>query len=248
MIVERIPLADILKECDKLFNSDRSAELGALLRAYRVKAQELGDRAGELSILNELIGYYRMAGDEQHGVLAVYDGIKLIDELGITKELSAGTIFLNAATALCSFGKTEEALQFYDKAHACYTANLAPGDVRFAGLFNNMASAMAAAGNFSAAEECYFKAVDILSSASSLMDLAVTYVNIAQLYYAKEKDDMMVSSSLDCAMICFNDPTVQQDGYYAHTCRKCAGAFGEMGRKDLEEELLSRAGRIYAGN
>ena len=55
--MERIPLADILKECDKLFNSDRSAELGALLRAYRVKAQELGDRAGELSILNELMGY-----------------------------------------------------------------------------------------------------------------------------------------------------------------------------------------------
>ena len=245
---QRIPLADIIKECDKLFNSNRSAELGAFLRAWRAKAQEIADRAGELSILNELIGHYRMTKDELHGLQAVNDAVKLIGDIGMERDLSAGTIYLNAATALSSFDKFEEALQLYSKAQTCYVEHLEEEDVRFAGLYNNMAAAVLATGNFSSAEEYYFKAVDILSAASSLMDLAVTYVNIAQLYYTRDAEDVMVSSSLDCAMLCFNDPAAAHDGYYAHTCSKCAGAFGDMGRKDDEEELLTRARRYYAGN
>lgn len=247
-VKQRIPLADIIKECDKLFNSKRNAELGAFLRAWRVQAQEIQDRAGELSVLSELIGHYRMNQDELHGIQAVNDAIALIDDIGMGSDLSAGTILLNAATALSSFGKYDEALALYKRAQTSYHEHLADGDVRFAGLYNNMAASLLAVGNFSQAEEFYFKAVDILSAASSKMDLAVTYVNIAQLYYAQNKDDEMVSSSLDCAMLCFDDPAVARDGYYAHTCSKCAGAFGEMNRKDDEEELLVRARRYYAGN
>ena len=192
---KRIPLADILKECDKLFNSNRRAELGAFLRAWRAKAQEIDDRAGELSILSELIGYYRMAGDDCCGLAAVNDAIELIEKIGISEELSAGTIYLNAATALCSFGKVQESLAIYNKAHKCYSAHLDSGDVRFAGLLNNMAAAQLAAGDFHSAEEHYLKAAEILSSASSLMDLAVTYVNIAQLYYSRNKDDAQTCTS-----------------------------------------------------
>ncbi|MBQ7395836.1 MAG: tetratricopeptide repeat protein [Lentisphaeria bacterium] len=243
----RIPVAEILQECDKLFNSNRSAEAGALLRAWRVRAQELGDKSGELTILSELMGHYRMAGDSEHGIAAVNDGVSLIEELKISDSLSAGTIYINAATALSAFGRFAEALELYQKASKCYTAHLESDDVRFAGLFNNMASVHLAAGDFSTAEELYLKSVELLSAKNSLMDLAVTYVNLAQLYYAQDRQDIVVSSTLDCAMLCFDSPAAVRDGYYAHTCGKCAQAFGMMGRSADEAELNSRAGSFYAG-
>lgn len=243
----RIPVAEILQECDKLFNSNRSAEVGALLRAWRVRAQELGDKSGELTILSELMGHYRMAGDSEHGIAAVNDGVSLIEELKISDSLSAGTIYINAATALSAFGHFNEALELYQKASKCYTKHLESDDVRFAGLFNNMASVHLAAGDFSTAEELYLKSIDLLSAKKSFMDLAVTFVNLAQLYYAQNREKIVVSSTLDCAMLCFDVPGVVRDGYYAHTCVKCAQAFGAMGRSDYEAELNERAGSFYAG-
>ena len=245
---KRIPLKDILKECDRMFNSNSSAELGALLRAWRAKAQEIGDKSGELSILNELIGFYRMAGNREAGTAAVNDAVALIPQNGITGSLSAGTILLNAATALCAFGDIRQAQKYYSEASECYRNNLQDGDVRFAGLYNNMASALLAAEDFLRAEEYYLKAAEILGSAGSMMDLAVTYVNLAQLYRRKNESDEVISSALDCAAVCLDAPEAVRDGYYAHTCSKCAGAFGEMGRKEYEDELLSRARSIYAGN
>ena len=245
---ERIPLGDILKECDRLFNSNAKAELGAFLRAWRVRAQNIGDISGELSILNELVGYYRMANDKEHAIPAVNDALRLIQENGIEGSLSAGTILLNIATALCAFGETEQALKHYNTAYQCYFDNLPAGDVRFAGLYNNMASAYLATENFIRAEEYYLQAADILSSANSIMDLAVTYVNLAQLYFRRQEHPDVVNSTLDCAMLCFNSPDAVHDGYYAHTCTKCAAAFGELGRKDDEEELMTRARSFYAGN
>ena len=245
---ERIPLGEIIKECDRLFNANAKAELGAFLRAWRARAQMTGDFSGELSILNELVGYYRMANDCEHGLAAVNDALALIPKTGISGSLSAGTILLNTATALCAFGETGQALEHYNEASKCYFDNLPEGDVRFAGLYNNMASAYLAMNDLVRAEEYYLQAAEILSSARSIMDLAVTYVNLAQLYFKRNEDAEVVSSILDCAMLCFDDPAAVRDGYYAHTCTKCAGAFGELGRPADEEELLTRARRFYAGN
>ena len=244
----RIPVGKILQECDKLFNSNRSAEAGALLRAWRVRAQELGDKSGELTILSELMGHYRMAGDSEHGIAAVNDGVSLIEELKISDSLSAGTIYINAATALSAFGRFAEALELYQKASKCYTAHLESDDVRFAGLFNNMASVHLAAGDFSTAEELYLKSVELLSAKNSLMDLAVTYVNLAQLYFRNDPHDTIINVCFDCAMDCFNSPDAIRDGYYAHTCRKCASAFTLSGREDDANELNRRADLFYAGN
>ena len=49
-------------------------------------------------------------------------------------------------------------------------------------------------------------------------------------------------------MACFDDPAAIHDGYYAHTCRKCASAFGPLGFPEVEEELNWRADEYYAGN
>lgn len=242
-----IPLEKIIEECDRLFNLEKKDELGDHLRFWRRRAVEMGDKKGELSLLSEMMGHYRMERDESRGIAAVRDGLALIDELQLSESAGAGIIYINAGTALQSFGYSDRALSCYKKAENCCRRNLKTGDERFAALFNNMASAYIDSGAFERAEQYYFQAAEILKSTRNLPDLAVTYVNLAQLYDALDPEDVKIEQYLDLAFACFDDESVPRDGYYAHTCRKCASAFGYFGRFMDEAELQKRAGDFYAG-
>ena len=44
----RIPMREIIAECDRLFNLERPVELGEHLRKWREEARRIGDREGEL--------------------------------------------------------------------------------------------------------------------------------------------------------------------------------------------------------
>ena len=242
----RIPMREIIEECDRLFNAEQPFELGEHLRKWRAEAQAIGDREGELGILSELMGHYRMQGDRDRGLAAVRDGFALLGKLGIGGSVSAGTILINGATALQAFGEIDEALDYYKEAFRCYGAHLDPNDWRFAGLLNNMAAAYAAKHDTRYAEAYYRKALDVLKACGNLMDAAVTHVNLAQMYAAESgPDDPRITAELDLAVACFDDPAAVHDGYYAHTCRKCASAFGPLGRPEFEAELNRRADDYY---
>ena len=245
---QRIPMQEIIQECDRLFNAENMVELGEHLRKWREEARRIGDREGELGILSELMGHYRMCGDRERGLEAVRDGFALLGKLGIAGSVSAGTILLNGATALQAFGEIDESLGYYKEAFRCYGAHLDPNDWRFAGLLNNMAAAYAARHDVKYAEAYYRKALDVLKACGNLMDAAVTHVNLAQMYAAEDRDDPRIASELELAVACFDDPAAVHDGYYAHTCRKCASAFGPLGYPEVEEELNWRADEYYAGN
>lgn len=244
-----IPVREIIARCDELFNTGKSAELGEFLSTWRRKAREMKDLKGELSILNELVGHYRMGKDPEHGLAAVRDVLALLELLPDTAgTLSAGTILLNCATALHSFGKTGEALRICGRAKVIYEDRLPPGDRRMAGLYNNMAALLCADGKFPQAEYAYLKALEILRSGDDPMDSAVTCLNLAQLYRSWNNDSVLISGMLECAWEYFNFPGFEKNGYYAHTCRKCASGFSALGRDDIADELNKRADEYYAGH
>lgn len=244
----RIPMQEVIQECDRLFNAENMVELGEHLRKWREEARRIGDREAELGILSELMGHYRMLGDRERGLMAVRDGFALLSQLGIAGSVTAGTILINGATALQAFGDIDGALNYYKEAFRCYGAHLDSNDWRFAGLLNNMAAAYAAKHDVKYAEAYYRKALDVLKACGNLMDAAVTHVNLAQMYAAEDRDDPRIASELELAVACFDDPAAIRDGYYAHTCRKCASAFGPLGFPEVEEELNWRADEYYAGN
>lgn len=243
----KIPLEAIIARSDELFNAEQSSAVGEHLRFWLKEAREMGDKSGELSLLNELIGHYRMAHDELRGLESVRQAVSLAEALGVSRTLSAGTIFLNAATALHSFGKVAEALKLYEKCSAIYEEHLAPNDPLRAGLYNNMAAAFMEEGSFKAAENCYLQALDLLKEVQNICDAAVTCLNLAQLYRKQGEDQELVESMVMCAYDCFNAPG-KREGYYAHTCRKCAAGFGELGYPEIEKELNLRADEYYAGH
>ena len=239
-----VSLKQIIAECDEFFNSGNLSAAGDLLRYWRSEAEVCGDWRSELSLLGELMGHYRMMNDPVRAVEAVTDGFALMQKHGETGSIAAGTLYLNGATALQFAGKNREAMAACQKALACYRRHLPENDRLFAGLFNNMASVYMAGKDFAEAERLYLKSLDILQQCGNKMDSAVTFVNLAQLYWSKGDRDI-AAGMLDCAMLCFDDPAVARDGYYAHSCLKCAPAFREMEQMENSSELTRRAESIY---
>ncbi len=242
----RLDLKPVLGTYDSLMQSGRQKEAGQTLRAALSRARETGDRRAELTLWSELMGFFRQTGEEARALQAVEKGTALIGELKIAGSVGAGTILINAATALAAFGRTREALRCFEESLRCYRRQLRPDDPRWADLMNNMASAHQAAGEYRRAEALLRRAL-VLLAGGRRMDEAVTRVNLAQLYGLEAPDDLRAGQELALAFDCFEDPSVTWDGSYAHSCRKCAPAFAALGREDLAAELLEREKLILEG-
>ena len=60
-----ISVSEMLSQIDRLYaRGDRDA-IGRVLTEYRENAERLGDIHGELSVLNEMLGHYRMTSNPE---------------------------------------------------------------------------------------------------------------------------------------------------------------------------------------
>ncbi len=238
---------DFIQKLDSFFDKDDMAGAGEFLRSSRRDAAAEGDKKFLLTVLNEMMGYYRKTREEERGLESVYSGLKLSAELGLDSSSAGATAMLNAATTLKAFGRAEEAIPYYERASAVYESVFSPDDYRIAGLCNNYALALVDVGKYQEAEEKYKRALGILLPCRErTADVANTYVNMAHLYDRLE-DYGKIENCLDAALDTLEKDNLR-NGYYAYTCRKCAPSFGYFGYFMTEKELNERADAIYEGN
>lgn len=245
----KISVTNFIKELDSFFAKEDLQGAGQCMLNWRSMAVHAGDKKGELTVLNEMIGYYRQTKEEAEGISAVNDAFRLIEEIGIKNSLSAATIYLNGATTMKSFGKSAEAMDFYNKALENYRVNLDENDPLFAGLYNNMALALQDLKKYSAAEEFFLNAIKITENIEKHeLETAVSLVNLAHLYYDINNEDSRVNSLMEKALGILENPEFFGYDKYAFTCRKCAPSFGYFGFFIAEKQLNERADKIYAGS
>ena len=247
-IAEKWDFPKIIAECDRLFNRGDNAGVETLQLSLLQLGGEAGDSRLQLFIESELMGHYRMKGDHKNSQLAVERGLQLLSQMPELDPTSTGTILINAGTALSASGNFDAALELYLQTAQYYAETLKENDPLWAGLFNNMASVYSAKEDIVSAEKYYLEALDILNRNPQSADIAVSCINLAQLYAANDPNDPMIEIMLSTALDCFNSPTLPRNGYYAHSCLKCASAFGFFGHEDIEAELKSRAKEIYERN
>ena len=90
----------VIKELDALYEQGREREAERFLESRREQAAAAGDWRGELSMLSELMGQYRRSKNEDKGLSAVEDGLRIIREHNMGQTLSGATVMLNAATTM----------------------------------------------------------------------------------------------------------------------------------------------------
>lgn len=247
--VTPIPVQRVIEKLDSYYSKNDVSGAERHLLYWLSEAKSGNDKKGEFTVRSELMGHYRKEGDGNKAIENADAVNALIGELGIGDALSAGTAYLNIGTVYKAFGRPEESLCFFEKAKSIYEKLLPVGDIRFGGLYNNMALTLVDLKRFDEAYGYYNKALSVVEKSSdTATDAAITCLNIAtaketEKGYSAAKEE--IDELLKRAKTFFDDSEVKRDGYYAFVCGKCAPAFSYYGDEKYAEELKSRAKEIY---
>ena len=76
-----LDIKEIINRCDDFFNAGNTAAAGEFLREKLALARQLQNQGAELTILNELIGHYRMMSDPGRGINAINDAVFLLEKV-----------------------------------------------------------------------------------------------------------------------------------------------------------------------
>ena len=245
----RIPVSRMIERLDAFFAKNDMESAGRLLSDWQLEAIALHDLSGELSVVNEMLGYYRKTGEKEKALSAVDRSLELLSLLNEENTVSGATVLLNAATTMKAFGRAKDALPLYDRTFSIYNENLEESDARLGGFYNNKALTLVDLKKYEEAENCYFKALSIMENIEGKQpDCAVTYINMAHLYNdymgpGNEKTD----SCLNTAIYILNGQECKRDSYYAFVCNKCAPSLDYFGFFADARELKERAKKIYEG-
>lgn len=250
--VKAVPQQRIIQKMDE-YMSRRDYDGAERHLKYWLEEARLGfDKGGELMLRNELVGHYRKTGNRDGAFENGEAALGLIAELDFEGSVSAGTTYINVATAYGAFGENERALALFEKAVKAYEANENTSPELLGGLYNNMALTLAALGRFDKAYLLYDKAMAVMEKVpGGGLEQAITCLNRADALTAElggESAESKVYGLLDSAYDLLINTDAPHDGYYAFVCEKCAPSFSYYGYFAAAHELNKIAEEIYERN
>ena len=199
----------------------------------------------------ELVGHYRKTAEREKAMASAEQALALLDRLDFTGTISAGTTYVNIATAMSASGENARALELFEKARTLYEGSEYTRPELLGGLYNNMALCCSALGDHDRALALYEKAMTSMAKVpGGALEQAITCLNMANL--VEDRDGMEAGEArifdlLDRAAALLSGPQLPRDGYYAFVCEKCAPTFEYYGWFADAERLREEAERIYAG-
>ena len=244
-----VPQQRILNKLDD-YMSRRDYEGAERHLLYWLKEAEQGrDLRGQLLVCNELIGYYRKAGSRENAFRYADRALALLKEMDFEGSISAGTTYVNAATAFSAFGDNRHALELFEQAKTLYESTPHTQAHLLGGLYNNMALVLQSLGRFAEAFELYDKAMNTMETVpGGVLEQAITCLNMADAVAAQfglEDGETRIFELLERAEELLHDGSAPHDGYYAFVCEKCAPTFSYYGWFAVAEELQREAKEIY---
>lgn len=248
--MEQISITRVLAKLDAYFAKNDYDGAEKHLLYWLEECRLINDKKGELLITNELIGLYRKLDKRIQCLGMVQSALDLIERMNIQENVGAATTYLNCGTAYKALKLPGLALPLFEQALVIYERELPEEDARRGGLYNNMALTLADLHRFEDAYQYFESAIFIMSEQNLWLEVAITYMNIADTKVAElglEASESIVKDYLNQASTLL-DTWPNRDGYYAFVCEKCAAGFGAHGYFVYKDELFKRARDIYEGN
>ncbi len=219
------------------------------LKYWLEEAEAANDGRGQLTLNNELMGFYRKQGKKEEAIRHAEKACELVEKLDMADTTVAGTTWVNSGTVMEAFRDPVGGLVYFEKARENYEKNLPANDARLGGLYNNMALALTSCGRYKECREMFRKALDVMEKQpGGEPEQAITWLNMADALEAElgpEGAAEYTDGYLDRAAELLDAENVPRDGYYAFVCEKCAPVFGHYGYFALEAELNRRAAEIH---
>lgn len=178
-----------LQGLDSIFSRHAAAsEAGPYLEQAMSDAENAGDEAGLLTVLNETMGFYRSQGWHDKNQWIVQRAIELALRMGLEGSETWVTTLINCATAMRAAKHYDQAEDLYTQALHCAEKTLSPSDRRLAALHNNLSMLYSETDRRDKAENELRKAIDVLRGTdgdhAADIDLASSYTNLALLLLA----------------------------------------------------------------
>ena len=200
---------------------------------YWLAEAELGrDLQGQLMLRNEMVGHYRKTAQREKAMESAGKALELLRELGMEDSISAGTTYVNIATACNAFGEYERSLELFEKARAAYEDSSYVEPQLLGGLYNNMALTCTALSKYDEA------LVLLVERAEELLD------NKGRELLCPDGETSVLETP--GALKALPAEERARIGYYAFVCEKCAPVFEYYGYFLTADRFRETAEKIYA--
>lgn len=234
---ERImDIQEILKHSDELLQEGRSREAAEFLKGKTSQARAAGEWEAELSMINELMGYYRSISRLEHAWEYARRAAEIVNGHGMESTAEGMTTCLNVANVYRASGKTKEAMELYRRVEQTYGKLGIAEDYRLGGLYNNMSVAHLELGELDEAARYGEKAVQILGKIPGAEDeCATVYGNLAGAMLNGNRPDLKKAEEYtDAAMRLFETACKDSPHYPGAVAMKAYIAYL---KKDTENAL-----------
>lgn len=173
----------VIHGLDALFANRQSEQVEDYLSKYLEQALKEGDVGSAITIINELIGYYRDTSQYDKADAYCQKLLPFMERAGLKDTIHYGTSCLNIANAYRAAGRLELSLEYYQKVREIYQNVLEPGDFRWASLNNNLSLLYQEMERYEDACNALQEALSIVKTyPEAKVELAVTYTNLAVSY------------------------------------------------------------------
>ena len=129
-------LNGFLLELDHMYATNPKG-VEAYLKSGLDEAGKCLDGPAMLTILNELMGYYRVMSKPEECEWCIEKAVRIAEKLGIQGTTDYATMLLNIGTAQRVMGQMDKAESNYEEAYAIFKEKLHEPDYRMATLYNN---------------------------------------------------------------------------------------------------------------
>ena len=157
------------------------------------QAAEAGDEPGQLTVINELMGFYRSQSRHEDNIRLAHASLDLALHMGLEGTAQWLAVLINAATAMRAAGHYDESLELYEQALSASTTVPDADPRNIAALHNNLSMLYSETGDLGNALEELKKALDMITLASpdpaNDIDIATTKTNIALLLLQRPSEN-----------------------------------------------------------
>ena len=170
----------ILQNLNELLLQQRLEEAEEYLLSEIEEAVRMDDMAATITLLNELVEFYRERGEREKCLAYCRQLLQIIQEAGLEGTIPYATSLLNIANSYCAAGLLRESMSLFEKVRLIYNEQLEDADYRYATLYNSMSLLFQEMGDYESACDCLKRALGIVTQYSEArIEVAVTYTNLA---------------------------------------------------------------------
>ncbi len=231
---------------DSLYQQGNLEKAEEYMLSCLAMAEREDNPADQVSVLNELIGLYRVQGRFGSCKERCEFLLSLMQEMNIEGTLPYATTLLNVANAYRVMSLHSEAEQYFLEVESIYEKYLEHNDYRFASLYNNLSLVYQSNKDYTKAAHSLEKALDIVNQIpDAYIEQAVTCTNLANVLLDEGKIQEALSY-LDTAIDLFEINFATSDMHYSATLSAMARAKYLLGNYSDAVQFYEKAAKIIA--